>query len=94
MTQRATPHAIGAPLAAPTLPMAMPYPPLYDPRHEHDACGVGFVASIAGRPSHTVLQHALASVVNLGHRGAIDADGKSGDGAGVLTQLPARPVRA
>src|SRR5579883_1306875 len=81
MTRRAIPQAAAAPLAA-------PYPPLYDPRHEHDACGVGFVASIAGRPSHTVLQHALTSVVNLGHRGAIDADGRSGDGAGVLTQIP------
>jgi glutamate synthase domain-containing protein 2/glutamate synthase domain-containing protein 1/glutamate synthase domain-containing protein 3 len=63
-------------------------PPLYDPRFEHDACGVGFVASLAGRASHTVLEHALTSVVNLGHRGAIDADGVSGDGAGVLTQIP------
>jgi glutamate synthase domain-containing protein 1 len=95
MTRRATPHRAGAPLdapnsmlAAPTAAPAAPYPPLYDPRHEHDACGVGFVASIAGRRSHTVLQHALTSVVNLGHRGAIDADGKSGDGAGVLTQIP------
>jgi glutamate synthase (ferredoxin) len=95
MTRRATPHRAGAPLdaptlrlAAPTTTLATPYPPLYDPRHEHDACGVGFVASIPGQPSHTVLQHALTSVVNLGHRGAIDADGKSGDGAGILTQVP------
>ena len=53
------------------------FPPLYDPRLEHDACGVGFVASIAGQPSHTILQHALTSVVNLGHRGAVDADAKT-----------------
>src|SRR5712692_7422149 len=64
------------------------WPPLYDPRHEHDACGVGFVANVSGAASHEILQHALTSVVNLTHRGAVDADAKSGDGAGVLTQLP------
>src|SRR5581483_8655545 len=63
-------------------------PPLYDPRLEHDACGVGFVASISGARSHAILQHAITSVVNLMHRGAVDADAKSGDGAGVLTQVP------
>ncbi len=72
-------------------PLATPLPPLYDPRFEHDACGVGFVASIAGRASYTILEHALTSVVNLTHRGAVDADAKSGDGAGVLTQIP-RPL--
>jgi glutamate synthase (NADPH/NADH) large chain/glutamate synthase (ferredoxin) len=61
---------------------------LYRPEYEHDACGVGFVADIAGRPSHSILQKAVESVVNLTHRGAIAADGRSGDGAGVLTQLP------
>src|SRR3954471_6848547 len=64
------------------------FPPLYDPRLEHDACGVGFVASISGARSHAILQHAITSVINLTHRGAVDADAKSGDGAGVLTQLP------
>src|SRR5579875_194062 len=62
--------------------------PLYDPRFEHDACGVGFVAHVAGVASHAILQYALTSVVNLTHRGAVDADAASGDGAGVLTQLP------
>src|SRR6266508_6187913 len=61
---------------------------LYDPAFEHDACGVGFVARIDGRPTHDVLQLALESVVNVTHRGAIDADAMTGDGAGVLTQLP------
>jgi glutamate synthase (ferredoxin) len=68
-------------------------PPLYDPRFEHDACGVGFVAHVLGQPSHQILQFALTSVVNLTHRGAVDADAKSGDGAGVLTQIP-RPLFA
>jgi glutamate synthase domain-containing protein 2/glutamate synthase domain-containing protein 1/glutamate synthase domain-containing protein 3 len=69
-----------------------PYPEhrhlLYSPRHEHDACGVGFVADVAGRRSHTILEMALEAVVNLTHRGAVSADGKTGDGAGVLTQIP------
>src|SRR5579885_2131311 len=64
------------------------FPPLYDPRLEHDACGVGFVASISGARGHEILCHALTSVINLTHRGAVDADAKSGDGAGVLTQVP------
>src|SRR5215213_4791179 len=62
--------------------------PLYDPRFEHDACGVGFVANVSGAATHGILQHAVTSVVNLTHRGAVDADLISGDGAGVLTQLP------
>jgi glutamate synthase domain-containing protein 2/glutamate synthase domain-containing protein 1/glutamate synthase domain-containing protein 3 len=61
---------------------------LYDAQFEHDACGVGFVADVAGHKSHTLLQIALQTLNNLVHRGAIDADGKTGDGAGVLTQLP------
>ncbi len=61
---------------------------LYDPAFEHDACGVGFVARIDGQSTHEVLQLALESVVNVTHRGAVDADAKTGDGAGVLTQLP------
>jgi glutamate synthase (NADPH/NADH) large chain/glutamate synthase (ferredoxin) len=63
---------------------------LYDPTLEHDACGTGFVADVAGRPSHRVLEMAIESVVNLGHRGAVSADGKTGDGAGILTPLPRR----
>ncbi len=64
--------------------------PLYDPRDERDACGTGFVADIAGRPSHRIVEQAVEAVVNLTHRGAVSADGKTGDGAGVLTQLPRR----
>ncbi len=55
---------------------------------ERDACGVGFVADVRGRRSHAILRHALSAVANLSHRGATDADGRTGDGAGVLTQLP------
>jgi len=63
---------------------------LYSPQYEHDACGVGFVASIHGKRSHTVLDHGLTALRNLAHRGAVDADAKTGDGAGVLTQIPYR----
>ncbi len=66
---------------------------LYDPRFDHDACGVGFVATTGGR-SHTILQLALEAVANVTHRGAVSADGKSGDGAGVLTQVPHRLLAA
>lgn len=55
---------------------------------EHDACGVGFVADVQGRRSHRIVEQALKALSRLGHRGAIAADRKTGDGAGVLTQLP------
>ena len=61
---------------------------LYDPRFEHDSCGVGFVADINGGRSRLVLDKALEALVNLTHRGAVSADAKTGDGAGVLTQIP------
>ena len=60
---------------------------------ERDACGVGFVADTHGRKSHTVLKHALTALDNLSHRGAVSADGLTGDGAGVLTQLPHKLFR-
>src|SRR5207237_442226 len=63
---------------------------LYDPRFEHDACGVGFVARLSGQPGHDIVAKAVEAVANLSHRGAVAADGKSGDGSGVLTQLPRR----
>jgi len=62
--------------------------PLYNPEFEHDACGVGFIAKINGERSHDVLVRALSALKCLAHRGAIDADAITGDGAGVLTQLP------
>ncbi len=61
---------------------------LYDPTFEHDACGVGFVASIHGECSHAILKRAISCVCRLQHRGAMDADAKTGDGTGVLTQIP------
>ena len=65
---------------------------LYDPRFEHDACGVGFVARLSGQPGHDIVAKAVEAVANLSHRGAVAADGKSGDGSGVLTQIPRRLV--
>jgi glutamate synthase (ferredoxin) len=62
--------------------------PLYDPAFEHDACGVGFVANVRGERSHAILNYAIAALKSLAHRGAIDADAVTGDGAGVLTQIP------
>src|SRR4030095_676594 len=71
----------------------MPTPPLYDPRLEHDACGVGFIAHIGGTRTHDLVEKAILAVVNVTHRGAVSADGKSGDGAGLLLQLPERLFR-
>src|SRR5215472_5060262 len=61
---------------------------LYDPRNEHDACGVGFVVNIKGRKSHDIIQRGLQILVNLDHRGAVGADPLMGDGAGVMIQTP------
>ena len=63
---------------------------LHRPECERDACGVGFVASFRGEKSHRILQYGLQSVCRVTHRGAVDADRKTGDGAGVLTQIPHR----
>ncbi|WP_159942205.1 MULTISPECIES: glutamate synthase large subunit [unclassified Nocardiopsis] len=61
---------------------------LYDPAFEHDACGVGFVADLTGRRSHSIVEKALTVLRNLDHRGASGADPDDGDGAGILTQVP------
>ena len=61
---------------------------LYSTAHEHDACGVGFVAHIRGEKSHSIVQNALKILENLDHRGAVGADPLMGDGAGILIQLP------
>ena len=61
---------------------------LYDPRNEHDACGVGFVAHIKGIKSHGIIEQALEILRNLDHRGAVGADPLLGDGAGILIQIP------
>ena len=62
--------------------------PLYTPEQEHDACGVGFIAKLTGERSSDVLNRALTALKALAHRGAIDADAVTGDGAGLLTQIP------
>ncbi len=61
---------------------------LYDPRNEHDACGVGMVAHIKGAKSHAIITQALEILANLDHRGAVGADPLLGDGAGILLQVP------
>ncbi|MFN2569529.1 MAG: glutamate synthase large subunit [Candidatus Dormibacteria bacterium] len=68
--------------------MARPLPPLYDPRFEHDGCGVAFVASISGERSHAIVAQGIEALINLGHRGACGCDPETGDGAGVLIQVP------
>ncbi|WP_420846488.1 glutamate synthase large subunit [Nocardioides solisilvae] len=67
------------------------FPPpqgLYDPAHEHDACGVAFVATLTGVASHDIVAQALTALRNLDHRGAAGAETNSGDGAGILMQVP------
>ncbi|HEX3717722.1 MAG TPA: glutamate synthase large subunit [Verrucomicrobiae bacterium] len=67
------------------------YPPkqgLYDPQFEHDACGVGFVVNIKGKKSHKIIRDALTVLINLNHRGACGCEANTGDGAGILMQIP------
>ena len=66
---------------------------LYDPRNEHDSCGVGFVADIKGRKSHDLVRQGLSILVNLDHRGAVGADPLVGDGAGCMIQIPESLLR-
>src|SRR3954471_20462792 len=79
--------------------MSPPYLPpqadgLYDPRFEHDACGVALVARLDNRPRHDVVDKALTALENLEHRGAAGADKHTGDGAGMLVQMPDRFLRS
>src|SRR5687768_3026616 len=66
---------------------------LYDPRQEHDSCGVGFVVDIKGRRSHDIVRKALQVLINLLHRGACGCEPNTGDGAGILLQMPDRFFR-
>jgi glutamate synthase domain-containing protein 2/glutamate synthase domain-containing protein 1/glutamate synthase domain-containing protein 3 len=66
---------------------------LFDPRHERDACGVGFIAHMKGAASHSIIEQGLEILVNLTHRGAVGADPLMGDGAGMLVQIPDRFLR-
>ena len=61
---------------------------LYDPRNEHDACGVGFVLNLNGRAEHRIVEKGIEVLMNLLHRGATGADPDTGDGAGLLIQIP------
>ncbi|WP_376787213.1 glutamate synthase large subunit [Micromonospora halotolerans] len=84
--------------------MAFPYPlrpqparpsmGLYDPAHEHDACGVAFVADLHGRRSHEVVANGLGALCRLDHRGARGAEHNTGDGAGIMIQVPDAFLRA
>ena len=65
---------------------------LYDPRNEHDACGIGFVANIKNKKSHEIVAQGLKILENLTHRGAVGADPLAGDGAGILIQTPDYPL--
>lgn len=67
---------------------------LYDPRFEHDACGIGFVASVKGEANHEIVSQALQILKNMDHRGAVGADPLCGDGSGILIQMPDQFFRA
>ena len=83
-----------APRGATTAPLIVRDPAFpkaqgaYDPAHERDACGVGFIADMHDRRSHSIVQQGLKILENLDHRGAVGADPKMGDGCGILTQIP------
>jgi glutamate synthase (NADPH) large chain len=62
--------------------------PLYDKNYEHDSCGVGFIATLNKEPTHKVIEMSLKALVNLTHRGAVGGDANTGDGAGILFQIP------
>src|SRR4051795_3902607 len=61
---------------------------LYNPENEHDACGIGFVCNINGRKSHDIIEKGIQILINLTHRGACGCDSETGDGAGLLIQIP------
>jgi glutamate synthase (ferredoxin) len=84
------PQPPASPATAPGAPRAQG---LYDPRHEHDACGVGFVVNIKGTKSHTIVRQALEVLINLLHRGACGCEANTGDGAGILLQTPDKFLR-
>src|SRR3954471_23070990 len=71
--------------ADPGLPAAQG---LYDPALDKDSCGVGFIADIKGRKSHKIVEDAITILLNLEHRGAVGADPRAGDGAGIMVQIP------
>jgi len=79
------------PASKPTRPYGTDLPPaqgLYDPRFEHDACGVNFVVHMKGLRSHEIVRHGIGALCNLQHRGALGSEMNTGDGAGILLQVP------
>jgi glutamate synthase (NADPH/NADH) large chain len=89
MKREAAARARGAALARASADPGTPAPQgLYDPALEKDSCGVGFVADIKGRKSHQIIEDGLKILCNLEHRGAVGADPRMGDGAGILVQIP------
>jgi glutamate synthase (NADPH/NADH) large chain len=89
----ATPSLV-SPLSLVSSLMGPPAQGLYDPRHEHDACGVNFVVDLQGRASHDIVRYGIGALCNLDHRGAAGADEGTGDGAGLLIQVPDAFFRA
>ncbi len=91
---------VGAEADAASTPFALTNPDLppaqglYDPRHEKDSCGVGFIADMKNRASHAIVSQGLQILRNLDHRGAVGADPKLGDGCGILLQIPHRFFQA
>lgn len=87
-------HSVATAEKTPAFPTGLPRKQgLYDPRNEHDACGVGFVAHMKGQKSHQIVRDGLFMLENLTHRGAVGADPLMGDGAGILVQIPDRFFR-
>src|SRR5258707_8504245 len=85
MTSNSTPQLNNNERVQPTAPLKQG---LYDPQFEHDSCGLGFVVNIKGRKSHQTVGDALQILVNLDHRGAVGCEPNTGDGAGILLQVP------
>src|ERR1700733_10850451 len=71
-----------------TMISAPPKQGLYDPQFEHDACGLGFVVNMKGKKSHQLVSDAMKILVHLDHRGAVGCEHNTGDGAGILIQVP------
>ncbi|PZR52470.1 glutamate synthase large subunit [Xylanimonas oleitrophica] len=80
-------------MTTPQIRAGAPAVGLYDPAAEHDACGVAFVATLRGTPGRDIVDAGLTALLNLDHRGAVGAEESSGDGAGILTQIPDAFVR-
>jgi glutamate synthase domain-containing protein 1 len=80
--------SLNAQLLSMNVMSAPPRQGLYDPRYEHDACGIGFVVDLKGRRSHDIVEQGVQVLLNLEHRGACGCETNTGDGAGILLQTP------